>query len=55
MAHRACALTVYVPTEDHDFEALAEDDQPELVPSPQSKRYCKEWLALDVDPPVEYV
>ena len=39
VAHRACALTVRVPSLDQEWEALVDDDHSEYVPSPQSKRY----------------
>jgi hypothetical protein len=43
VAHRACALTKYVPGEPQKWEALVvpTGSQPEFVPSPQSKRY---WI-----------
>jgi hypothetical protein len=40
VAHLACALTLYVPGEPHDFDALVDELQDEYVPSPHSKRYC---------------
>jgi len=42
--HLAIVLTEYVPEEAQDFEALfvPTESHPEVVPSPQSKRYCTE-------------
>ena len=42
--HLAIALILYVPGEAQDFEALfvSTESHPEVVPSPQSKRYCTE-------------
>jgi hypothetical protein len=42
--HLAIAFTEYVPGEAQDFEALwvPTESHPEVVPSPQSKRYCTE-------------
>jgi hypothetical protein len=42
--HRAIALTEYIPGDAQDFEALVvpTESHPEVVPSPQSKRYCTE-------------
>jgi hypothetical protein len=42
--HLAIALTEYVPGDAQDFEALfvPTESHPEVVPSPQSKRYCTE-------------
>ena len=54
-AHLALVFTEYVPAEAQDFEALVvpTESQPELVPSPQSKKYCTEWPRLEEEPPVE--
>ena len=42
--HLAIAFTEYVPGDAQDFEALfvPTESHPEVVPSPQSKRYCTE-------------
>jgi hypothetical protein len=42
--HLAITLTGYVPRDAQDFEALfvPTESHPEVVPSPQSKRYCTE-------------
>jgi hypothetical protein len=42
--HLAIAFTEYVPGDAQDFEALfvPTGSQPEVVPSPQPKRYCTE-------------
>ena len=55
VAHRALALTEYVPAEAQLLEALVvpTDNHPEVVPSPQSRRYCTEWPRLEVEPSVE--
>ena len=54
VAHRACALTSYVPGFDQLWLAEVEDDQLEYVPSSQSKRYWSEWPWLETAPPVLY-
>ena len=53
VAHRACALTLYMPAELHDFDALVDELQVENVPSPQSKRYWTLCPAAQVELPVE--
>ena len=55
VTHRAMTLTEYVPAVDQLFEALVvpTDSQPEVEPSPQSKRYWMLWPRLDDEPPVE--
>jgi hypothetical protein len=42
--HLAIALTEYLPEVAQDFEALVvpTGSHPDVVPSPQSKRYCTE-------------
>lgn len=40
-SHLAWALTAYSPGADQLCEALADDDQGDSLPSPQSKRYTK--------------
>jgi hypothetical protein len=42
--HLAIAFTKYVPGDAQDFGALfvPTESHPEVVPSPQSKRYCTE-------------
>jgi hypothetical protein len=54
VALRACAFTGYVPTADHVFDAFVvpTGSHPELVPSPQSNKYCTALPKLEVDPPV---
>ena len=49
---RAWAVTGYVPALDHAYDAFADDDQFEVVPSPQSKRYSMLCPRLLLEPPV---
>ena len=44
-----------MPGELQDLEALDEELQAELVPSPHENPYCTLWPLEQVDPPVEKV
>ena len=52
MASLAITLTKKVPPVVQVLEALVPDCQPELVPSPQSKKYWTGSPILEVAPPV---